>query len=415
MPFVPPEIISEVLAFSKQDKQTLARCSLVSRQWCQLSSPYLFNNLHLRDPPAGYPAEPFEALYAFVERNPRIRCLVRELRLTSVDSLFEVQISLERVRALIALLPFLHTIIVGSVQLREIPGEPPLTNEPPASPLQLRYAALSTSFCLGVHPTFLSRFLSHFAAIDELHFQGGVAPRALHSAYRFAPPALHELQPAPHSARPAVRVLALGRFDAAQKLLPVLPAFVRVDTLEALRVSHFTGGLVALVDALLGQTPRLRELALSFFRFASANLAYAVAQSEQYHLPGLARCPRLEALTLGVEIHLDYDLSDINQVYWRRCLEALGSACPGVRTLTLAIQTWAVTGTNYFEPLAELDWALLDRLLARFAQLTAVRVDVSSRNIGHWILAEDEMRARLSEKLSPRIRSLVRIAFADAS
>ncbi|EKM60162.1 uncharacterized protein PHACADRAFT_245998 [Phanerochaete carnosa HHB-10118-sp] len=238
--------------------------------------------------------------------------------------------------------------------------------------------------------------------------------RTLHNPHRFNMPVSYDLHLAADSVRPAVRSLTLVRFDLAQRLLPVLPAFVRIDALEALRVSHFTGGLVAMVDALLCQTPNMRELTLLFHRFASANLSYAVAQSEKYHLPGLTRCPHLESLALGVEIHLDYDLIEINQVYWRRCLEPLSSAPSTLCRVSVSIQTWAVTGTNYFEPLAELDWELLDSVLSHFTHLTTIKVYISSRNIGRWILAEDEMRSRLAEKLSARNRSMLHIAFGDA-
>lgn len=138
-----------------------------------------------------------------------------------------------------------------------------------------------------------------------------------------------------------------------------------------------------------------------------------IAQVEQFSLPGLAACTHLQSVSLGMEVHLDYDLSDVNLVYWRLCLEVLSSTQPTVRRVTISILTWAVTGTSYFEPLAALDWTLLDSYVARYPLLECVEVKVSSRSIAPWIVGVDEMCARLGDMFSARNREFVRITFGE--
>lgn len=118
-------------------------------------------------------------------------------------------------------------------------------------------------------------------------------------------------------------------------------------------------------------------------------------------------------MRLGVEVHLDYDLSEINQVYWRRCLHVLVRTHPGVRRVALSISTWAVTGTSYFEPLAALDWALLDELLSRYAKLESVDISIGTRSIAPWILNVEDMRTRLAGKFSAQSRERLDIRFID--
>ena len=122
-------------------------------------------------------------------------------------------------------------------------------------------------------------------------------------------------------------------------------------------------------------------------------------------------CSQLKSVHIGVEVHLDYDLSEINLVYWRRCLEVLKNTQPTVRSVTISVLTWAVSDTSYFEPLALLDWDMLERYLSRYKQLERVSVRISSRNIAPWILDVEEMQTRLAAKFSAKHQCMLNVVF----
>ena len=122
-------------------------------------------------------------------------------------------------------------------------------------------------------------------------------------------------------------------------------------------------------------------------------------------------CSQLQSVHIGVEVHLDYDLSEINLVYWRRCLEVLKNTQPTVRSVTISVLTWAVSDTSYFEPLALLDWDMLERYLSRYKQLERVSVRISSRNIAPWILDVEEMQTRLAAKFSAKHQRMLNVVF----
>lgn len=113
-------------------------------------------------------------------------------------------------------------------------------------------------------------------------------------------------------------------------------------------------------------------------------------------------------------MHLDYDLSEINLVYWRRCLDVLSYTQSAVRHVTITVLTWAVTGTSYFEPLASLDWDLLDQHLHRYTQLETINICIKSRNIAQWILTVDDMMTQLRGKFSARHQHMLSVEFGDS-
>ena len=114
-----------------------------------------------------------------------------------------------------------------------------------------------------------------------------------------------------------------------------------------------------------------------------------------------------------MEVHLDYHLGEINQVYWRRCLEALPITHHNIRLVTLSILAWAVDHNSYFGPLAELDWKLLNERLLCYPHLEAIVVSVGKRGVSSWILGVDEMCAELAAKFSPKNRQMLKICFGE--
>lgn len=272
-----PEIVDEIAAFLGSDKAALSSCSLVSHLWCQSSSRHLFHSLQLREPPPGFPKEPLDALYAFLRDNPRVRILVQELKLTSARRLcgarvYIAGISIHRLRSIMNLLPSLHTLIVGvgNLQLCEVSpdsGDPsPDDQYSSISPkrFRLRHISLSPSFCLHIHPTFLSRTLALFDHIGELHFQGSEVYGRLKSPLRFAIPVSDDIELARSAVLPVVKAVTMSHFGEEEKMLSVLSASVGTSVLENLRISKFWSHIVPVVDALLSQATNLRDITLFF-------------------------------------------------------------------------------------------------------------------------------------------------------
>ena len=137
------------------------------------------------------------------------------------------------------------------------------------------------------------------------------------------------------------------------------------------------------------------------------------AQVEQTALPGLAACPALEAVALGVEIYLDRAVHALNALYWHRTLALLAATPPGVRCVRVAVRTWADTGTSDFAPLAALEWALLDAHAARYARLDELQILVSSRTVAPWDTGVEAMRAEIEGRFSGQNRTLVQVAFDE--
>ncbi|KIP02668.1 hypothetical protein PHLGIDRAFT_130607 [Phlebiopsis gigantea 11061_1 CR5-6] len=410
-PVLLPELIDNITRFLQHDKSSLTRCSQVSHTWCQSSRRRLFHSVQLREPPLTYPTEPLDALFIFLRDCSYLRELVHELRFVSADGVFEAGISIGRIRSFIEILPSLRSLIIGSLHFYELDDADSIVGTTRRADLQS--LSLSASFSLGIHPTFLSRTLALFDGIGALRFQGFTLYRS-HLGGRPIPlPVASDLELARVTTRPAVTAVTIGRFHATAKVLDLLPLLVDVDSLERLCITSLPESTLPPVDTLIHRATHLREVSLLFHRFSSSNLAYALAQTAQTRLPALAACAALEAISLGVEIHLDHELDSVNGVYWHRALALLADAPACVRRVHIAVRTWAVADTSCFAPLAALDWALLDALLARYAQLEEFRVLVSSRSVAPWIVGVDAMCAELAGKFSGRNMELVEIVFGE--
>lgn len=112
-------------------------------------------------------------------------------------------------------------------------------------------------------------------------------------------------------------------------------------------------------------------------------------------------------------MYLDHDLNDYNLVYWRHCLEVLSTTQPTVRRVTIAILTHSLSDTSYFEPLAALDWTLLDRYVTRYPLLECIEVKLSTRGHALGIVCVDEISSRLVDMFSVRNKEFVRIIIGE--
>lgn len=280
---LPPELVDEILDFLKHDRPALLRCSMVSHRWCYSSSRHLFHTLQLRETPVGFPDDPVEALFTFVTGNERIRPFVQELQLINVDTFMEVSISIDCICALMCILPFIHTIYLGSVHLRTPRYAKQGSNNCYASSVahfNLRHLSLSTSVCSSVH---LSHFLALFSRVDHIQFYSGISPRRFFHGDRqhphFSSHSSQFLGDATLPPPPSVRSVTFSRSDSAEKILPLLPIFTNMESLEGIHLSHFLGHIVPMIDAAVRRATNLREITLFFNRFASPNLAYAMGKS----------------------------------------------------------------------------------------------------------------------------------------
>lgn len=76
---IPTDVVSEILVYARDDKATLVAAATVARTWADAAQRELFRCVKFRP----HYTKTFAGFVTFLEENPRLRCFIRDLSLSS--------------------------------------------------------------------------------------------------------------------------------------------------------------------------------------------------------------------------------------------------------------------------------------------------------------------------------------------
>lgn len=241
----PQDLVYTVLSFLSNDRTTLARCSVVCRDWCQPSSRYLFNELTVvrRDRPSSKPLQPF---LEFLQTTPRAANHVRMLHLgldSDTSPLRTCEYSTTLLAQIFACAPYLHTITTPS-WLSYADSSRSLVEASllPTPSLRLRSLDVALTFCFNKDPTFLSRFLQFFKDVGEVTFYGGQTYYLIDTRHRthYAIPFLPDPVCIPGTRPLATPSLAIGHVTSPEHLSSLVTFLGSAFVLSSVRKLSIT-------------------------------------------------------------------------------------------------------------------------------------------------------------------------------
>ena len=411
---LPMELVSLILR--ELDKSSLAQCTLVCRDWLELSRPYLFETITYRAHNLHYPSTcpdvplPLDDVLQFLSSSPSVCRLVRHLTLSTKKQYWALLFHMEgranlapcrwqTLIKLLRLLPRLRTLELANFPLESLNAAfdaRPLYDAPVIERLE---AVKFARQCHASDRTGCFRevlhLLSIFKQIDRLAFGAFTSPTVDH---------------APLASRVKTQVRSLTVPPHVSTLLRSIPLLPTWSHLRCLTLPVLPPEDVSYCLRLLNLArASLRRVEFCIPRIEQRGPTIACLQDLK-----LASCPRLESIAIAIPLYgVSYLLNSSIVNFGRPYFDApayafiadLISACSApLRTIAFNLQPdlTPFESRQFVQPdMLQTDWSALDDILSRRVDegLTSVQFRDASQNISQIPDAVQRYFARTMPRL----------------
>ncbi|KAF7798701.1 hypothetical protein EIP86_009925 [Pleurotus ostreatoroseus] len=413
--YIPLELVILMLAYLRDDKQSLSHCSLVCRGWAPLAYQHGFRTITVHKPRLGLSIA-VDRLLTRLRTVPHLKTYIQELALTANELAPAPHQTLHAgsLRTLLLELNELRILRISHANLVL-----PSPTIPPALLCTVRKLSVLSLAAMTAPPGAftLSQVLGLFAEVQELHLDNFASYPLNQAFFRTEAPADHGAL-SKFAVRHRVKSMAIVNCcpSITMTALWSLRHIVGASSLSGLALQMLDLGALTVLDELIRTTGLVvRHLELNFLRLP---LSYDI-HSLQYgfDIAALANVATLEAVHLTMILWAHQVHTEKNCALWR-CFTAFLAAIAGtVRSVHITLHTAElrticaapVTADTALHYLSSLDWKSLEDAMSRSLCLERVSIEAvngdSEDGRSTWL--GEEMRNLVDTKMAGKARALL--------